>query len=140
MGRPAPGVHVTLARLAPGSAGPSGGGGAWEAVAAGRTNKDGRIGDLLPPGDYIQPGHYRITFDTSEYMQRCREAHPGFFAPRPFYPSAAVEFEIQPHQVGAAGGGGGLSFVPQRLSLQGSAWQPPAVLQLDLCVCRLHTG
>ena len=44
-------------------------------------------------------GQYRITFDTSEYMARCREAHPGFFAPKPFYPSGGW--------VGREGGGGG---------------------------------
>lgn len=46
MGRPAPDVAVTLARAAPGS-----GATAWEVVARGRTNADGRIGDLLTPGE-----------------------------------------------------------------------------------------
>lgn len=95
VGRPAPAVHVTLARRAPGSAA------AWEQVAVGRTNKDGRVPDLLPPADWVQAGHYRITWDTAEYMARCSAEHPAFFTPtRRFYPSVSVEFEIQPHQVG----------------------------------------
>ena len=95
LGRPAPGVHVALHRMAPGSAG-----GAWEAVAAGQTNRDGRVGDLLPAGAPLAPGTYRITFGTAEYMQRCKAAHPTFFAdPGPFYPTVAVHFDIQPHQV-----------------------------------------
>ena len=31
-------------------------------------------------------------------MQRCREAHPGFFAPAPFYPAVSVFFQILPSQ------------------------------------------
>lgn len=62
LGRPAPGVGVTLARLAPSSAA------AWETVAAGATNRDGRIPDLLPPADWVQPGRYRITFDVADYQ------------------------------------------------------------------------
>ncbi|PRW32890.1 Hydroxyisourate hydrolase [Chlorella sorokiniana] len=99
LGRPAPGVGVTLARLAPGSAA------AWELVAAGATNRDGRIPDLLPPADWVQPGHYRITFDVAEYQARCAAEQPAFFGPaasggpaRRFYPSVSVEFEIQPQQ------------------------------------------
>ena len=38
LGRPAPGVHISLRRQAPGSSG------AWELVAASQTNQDGRIG------------------------------------------------------------------------------------------------
>lgn len=99
MGRPAPGVGVVLERLAPGSAG------AWEAVAAGRTNADGRVPDLLPPAAEVPPGVYRISFDTAEYMARCRAAHPAFFPDQPFYPAAAVQFQITPEQVrqGVAG-------------------------------------
>ena len=94
-------MGVVLARRAPGSAA------AWERVASGQTNKDGRIGDLLPPGDHVEPGHYRITFDTAEYMGRCQQEHPAFFLPtRRFYPSVSVEFEIQAHQVGPWGAGG----------------------------------
>lgn len=98
VGRPAAGVRVSLHRLAPGSAD------GWERVAAGSTNRDGRIGDLLPPAASVPAGTYRISFDTDEYMERCRAAHPGFFASRPFYPAVDVHFEITPQQVRGGGG------------------------------------
>lgn len=97
LGRPAPGVGIRLCRAAPGS-----GGAAWELVAKGHTNADGRVGDLLPAAGWVAPGHYRITFDVDEYQQRVRAEHPAFFDRRRFYPSASVEFEIRPDQVGAA--------------------------------------
>ena len=94
LGRPAPHVHVVLERSAPGS-----NGNVWEAVATGQTNSDGRVPDLLPPSDYVAPGSYRITFDTAEYMSRCKALHPTFFPEKPFYPSASVQFQITPEQV-----------------------------------------
>ncbi len=97
LGRPAPGVGIRLCRAVPGS-----NGAAWEAVAEGRTNADGRVGDLLPAVGRVAPGHYRITFDVDEYQQRVRAEHPAFFDRRRFYPSVSVEFEIRPDQVGAA--------------------------------------
>lgn len=93
LGRPAPGVGIRLCRAAPGS-----GGAAWELVAKGHTNADGRVGDLLPAAGWVAPGHYRITFDVDEYQQRVRAEHPAFFDRRRFYPSASVEFEIRPDQ------------------------------------------
>lgn len=44
---------MKLARRCPGS------GQAWAGVAAGVTNDDGRIGDLLPPSETVEPGLYR---------------------------------------------------------------------------------
>lgn len=113
LGRPAPGVPVTLERLAPGSSA------AWERIASGATNADGRCPDLLPPSSSVplQPGRYRISWDVAEYQACCAAAHPDFFATpagpatRRFYPAAAVEFEVQAHQVWAGGwwvGWGGL--------------------------------
>ena len=106
LGRPAAGVAVSLCRLAPGSDA------AWEPLARGVTNADGRCTDLLPPAA-VQPlaaGRYRIAWDVAEYQARCAAAHPAFFATpegglgaRRFYPAAAVEFEVQAHQVGCAG-------------------------------------
>ncbi|KAI3430401.1 hypothetical protein D9Q98_004996 [Chlorella vulgaris] len=93
MGRPAPGVKATLARLAPGSAA------AWQPLAAGQTDKDGRIGNLLAPSGTVEPGHYKMTWDTAEYMHRCSRQFPDFFPPgRRFYPSVSVEFEIHAGQ------------------------------------------
>jgi 5-hydroxyisourate hydrolase/2-oxo-4-hydroxy-4-carboxy-5-ureidoimidazoline decarboxylase len=40
----------------------------------------------------------RITFEMEPYMRRCREAHPVFFAPAPFYPCVSVFFQILPGQ------------------------------------------
>ncbi|KAH7622906.1 putative 5-hydroxyisourate hydrolase [Nannochloris sp. 'desiccata'] len=93
IGKPAPQVAVRLERKAPGSSQ------AWETVATGRTNVDGRVPDLLPPSDYVNPGIYRISFDTDEYMSRCKAQHPTFFADVPFYPAASVQFQITPEQV-----------------------------------------
>jgi 5-hydroxyisourate hydrolase-like protein (transthyretin family) len=53
LGRPAAGVPVQLHRRCPGS------GQAWQLVARGVTNRDGRVGDLLPPSNTIEPGVYR---------------------------------------------------------------------------------
>jgi 5-hydroxyisourate hydrolase/2-oxo-4-hydroxy-4-carboxy-5-ureidoimidazoline decarboxylase len=123
-------VRVTLARRAPGSAA------AWEQVAAGRTNKDGRVPDLLPPADWVQPGHYRITWDTAGYMDRCSAEHPAFFTPaRRFYPSVSVEFEIQQHQVGLQGEAkepGGLP--PASREEQAPAWGSGAAATCALTV------
>ncbi len=52
-GRPAEGVPIRLERLCTGSSS------AWEALGEGCTNADGRVGDLLPPSDFIQAGTYR---------------------------------------------------------------------------------
>jgi 5-hydroxyisourate hydrolase/2-oxo-4-hydroxy-4-carboxy-5-ureidoimidazoline decarboxylase len=93
IGKPAPHVAVCLERKAPGSSQ------AWETVATGKTNVDGRVPDLLPPSEYISPGIYRISFDTDEYMSRCKAQHPTFFADVPFYPAASVQFQITPEQV-----------------------------------------
>lgn len=108
-GRPAAGVRVVLEKAAPGS------NGAWQHVGGGRTNKDGRIPDLLPPSNTVEAGLYRISFDTAEYMERCRAAHPDFFPARPFYPRASVVFEIQPHQVRGEGTLGEGRCFPMRL-------------------------
>ena len=40
----------------------------------------------------------RITFEMEAYMDRCRQQHPGFFAPAPFYPRACVFFQVSPSQ------------------------------------------
>ncbi len=38
----------------------------------------------------------RVTFETETYMQFCKKKHPDFYAAKPFYPEAAVQFEITP--------------------------------------------
>ncbi|GLI62795.1 hypothetical protein VaNZ11_005543 [Volvox africanus] len=69
---------------------------AWETVGEGVTNDDGRVGTLLPPGNYITPGRYRMFFDTSTYLAACKLAHPAFYSEVPFYPEVVVEFIITP--------------------------------------------
>ena len=53
MGRPAPDVPVALHRQCAGSRG------AWDQVAAGRTNSDGRVPNLMPPSNRMPAGTYR---------------------------------------------------------------------------------
>ena len=44
------------------------------------------------------PAFCRITFEMAAYMQRCRDQHPGFFPPAPFFPLVSVFFSISPAQ------------------------------------------
>jgi hydroxyisourate hydrolase len=93
LGRPAADVGIVLQRLVSGS------NDVWESVAVKRTNADGRVPDLLPSASRAEPGMYKITFDTEEYMRRCRQLHPTFFIGLPFYPKVSVHFRILPDQV-----------------------------------------
>ena len=75
LGRPAPGVPVTLSRL---DADVS------TIIGAGETDADGRCGDLAPPG--LEPGTYRLRFDTAAYFAASGQV--GFF------PEVAVTFSL----------------------------------------------
>jgi 5-hydroxyisourate hydrolase len=44
-------------------------GGSWTSVSRGRTDRDGRVPNLLPSGFRFQPGTYRLTFDVAAYFQ-----------------------------------------------------------------------
>jgi 5-hydroxyisourate hydrolase len=66
-GRPACGVPVRLDRRA---------GDSWERVAEARTDDDGRVRDLPPPGK----GTYRLVFDTAGLSD--------------FYPEVTVAFTV----------------------------------------------
>ncbi|MDG1482705.1 MAG: hydroxyisourate hydrolase [Myxococcota bacterium] len=70
-GCPAAGIPVTLERLD----------GDWQAAGSGTTNADGRVADLLAPGN-IPTGTWRITFDLSDYQEG-------------FYPYAAIAFRVE---------------------------------------------
>jgi 5-hydroxyisourate hydrolase len=74
-GRPAAEVGVRLERRE---------GGAWALLSEKRTDADGRVRDLL---DRVQPGVYRLTFDTGGYFRR-----RGLTT---FFPEAAVTFEVR---------------------------------------------
>jgi 5-hydroxyisourate hydrolase/2-oxo-4-hydroxy-4-carboxy-5-ureidoimidazoline decarboxylase len=56
----------------------------WQTIALGITNKDGRIGDLLPAGVYLNPGHYQMCFDTQEYFESQNTIG--------FYPQVTIDF------------------------------------------------
>jgi 5-hydroxyisourate hydrolase len=74
LGRPAAGVAVVLQRADDA-----------RELARGATDADGRIGDLLAPGS-LEPGRYRLTFDTGSYFAASSRTS--------FYPRVTVEFEI----------------------------------------------
>jgi len=78
LGRPAEGVGVRLERLVTA--------GAFEEIARGVTNADGRVADLLAPGS-LSAGTYRLTFDTGAYLER--SGRTGF------YPSVPVVFDVE---------------------------------------------
>jgi 5-hydroxyisourate hydrolase len=76
LGRPAEGVPVRLEHRA---------GDAWEAVASGVTDADGRLRDWVPAGRFGR-GTYRLIFETA-----------GYFAGRgvdAFYPEVVVTFAV----------------------------------------------
>jgi 5-hydroxyisourate hydrolase len=76
-GRPAEGVAVMLEFMETG---------AWQEIAAGKTDADGRAMNLLPENATLKIGVYRLTFDTLTYQSQHGE--PGF------YPYVPVIFEV----------------------------------------------
>jgi 5-hydroxyisourate hydrolase len=77
-GRPAAGVPVRLERRD---------GDGWELIGRGETDEDGRQRTLTPDGASLQPGIYRLTFDTGTYF---REQHV-----ETFFPEAAIIFDVR---------------------------------------------
>ena len=75
-GCPARGVPLTLERRD---------GDAWTLLASGVTDSDGRVADLLEPGD-LTVGLYRMTFQTGAYFES--QGISGF------YPYVPVPFHI----------------------------------------------
>jgi len=75
-GRPAAGLPVRLERVADGAA----------ELGRASTDQDGRVGDLGPAE--VEPGTYRLVFDTSQYYRTRRQAEP------PFFPEVAVTFTV----------------------------------------------
>lgn len=66
LGCPAEGLPISLHRLLDGSVG------MWDCLAAGITDRDGRIGNLLAPSDCVAPGDYQMRFNTGAYLRACR--------------------------------------------------------------------
>jgi 5-hydroxyisourate hydrolase len=81
-GCPAIGVPVSLSRAAPDQS--------WKLLAEGSTDADGRVANLLAPGS-LQPGIYRLRFDTASYFAQVGVASY-------FYPWAEIVFQIADHE------------------------------------------
>jgi 5-hydroxyisourate hydrolase len=61
LGRPATGVPITLARLTDGK---------WSSLNEATTDSDGRCKHLLPATEALQPGTYRVHFETIAYYRQ----------------------------------------------------------------------
>ncbi|HEX6746666.1 MAG TPA: hydroxyisourate hydrolase [Longimicrobium sp.] len=75
-GLPAMGIAVLLERADENAQ--------MQTVARGITNSDGRVLDLLPAGETLEPGTYRLSFDTGAYFT----ATGG----EGFYPEVSIVF------------------------------------------------
>ncbi len=78
LGKPAAGVAVKLERV-----NADGGG---TITGFGTTDGDGRLRDLLPVGQLLVRGDYRLRFDTGAYFAATER--------ETFYPSVSVEFRV----------------------------------------------
>jgi 5-hydroxyisourate hydrolase len=78
-GRPAKNVPVRLERREAS--------GNWLLLGAGRTDQDGRCGQLLPDDKVLPVGHYRLAFDTASYF--AAEKIDGL------YPLVEVTFQVR---------------------------------------------
>lgn len=59
----------------------------WAEIALGITNNDGRIADLLPTDEPLQPGIYKLRFETKDYFDQQQI--------KTFYPYVEIIFDIQ---------------------------------------------
>ena len=78
LGRPAAGVRVILEEVEDD--------GAIVSLGVGETDADGRLRELLPAGQTLKPGDYRLRFDVGEYFALTKR--------ETFYPSVMVEFSV----------------------------------------------
>jgi len=76
-GVPAAGIPVLLEMLEAS--------GTWRPIGRGATDTDGRLRTLVPEGEALQVGVYRMTFTTVQYFEEL-----GIDA---FYPRVVIEFE-----------------------------------------------
>lgn len=76
-GTPAAGVAVRLRRREPD--------GDWKELGEAMTDSDGRIRDMT--GGQLEPGDYRLEFETRPYFERSGLS--------PFYPAVTVEFTYE---------------------------------------------
>ncbi len=78
-GKPAAGVPVNLERRRDD--------GTWGSVGHGRTDDDGRLRTLVPPGAKLAGGVYRLTFDTDAYF--------ASLGVEGFFPEAVIVFRVR---------------------------------------------
>ena len=83
-GVPAAGVTLSLERQESS--------GEWRALAASRTDSDGRCRQLLPEGEILSAGTYRLVFDTGNYYQAQ--------AIKSLYPSVQITFFVREGETG----------------------------------------
>jgi 5-hydroxyisourate hydrolase/2-oxo-4-hydroxy-4-carboxy-5-ureidoimidazoline decarboxylase len=60
--------------------------GNWQTLSQGVTNADGRIADLLPPAKNINPGSYKMVFETGDYFVSNNI--------QGFYPEVEIQFTV----------------------------------------------
>ncbi len=80
-GHPAAGMLVILERLA------AEGLSSTREMTRAKTDADGRVRELLPNGEALGVGRYKLTFDTGSYF-----ASAGV---EPFYPAVSVMFVVR---------------------------------------------
>jgi 5-hydroxyisourate hydrolase len=78
-GKPAVAVPVRLERLDPS--------GTWSTVGSGQTDQDGRFIQLVPEGEHLGGGIYRLAFDTSSYFAASKQEG--------LYPSVEITFRAR---------------------------------------------
>lgn len=78
IGKPAQGVLITLEKPAAE--------GSWTVIGMGNTNADGRLPGLLGSEVKLEPGIYRLVFDTASYYEQ--KGVKGL------YPFVTIAFEV----------------------------------------------
>jgi len=78
-GKPAAGVAVRLERQE--------NSGDWATLAAAVTDEDGRCAQLLPEGDGLRAGRYRLAMDTGSYYAQAGVAG--------LYPEVVITFAVR---------------------------------------------
>jgi 5-hydroxyisourate hydrolase / 2-oxo-4-hydroxy-4-carboxy-5-ureidoimidazoline decarboxylase len=58
----------------------------WQNIAIGLTDKDGRVGDLLPAWKILPPANYQIVFETGGYFKKSNTEG--------FYPEVSICFTV----------------------------------------------
>ena len=61
--------------------------GEWRVIASARTDPNGRCEQLIPEGEILSPGIYRLAFDTAGYHARQNE--------HGLYPIVLVTFSVR---------------------------------------------